>query len=211
MARSIAWQPGYGGDLLYLAPDGDAVAVTERGLATGVGGVVRLVLGVARLGEADLRGWWNCHGLDDVGSYVLSRSLPRTWRSAALELDVLSARRRHDDALSGRASALHLFSDELPFRRWACAWLAEQKTAPAVDELLTELESWDDRAAARRLGEWAGEPERGEALGDGLLLGRVARPDPDDEVANSALARRLASAYLGLDRTFRAPYLDLAA
>jgi len=25
---------------------------------------VQLVLGVARLGEADLRGWWACHGLD---------------------------------------------------------------------------------------------------------------------------------------------------
>ena len=185
--------------------------MTEDRLATEVDGIVRLVLGVARLGEADLRGWWSCHGLDRVGSYVLSRSLPRTWRSAALELDILSARRRHDDALSGRASALHLFSDELPFRRWASAWLAEQKTAPAVDELLTELESWDDSAATRRLGEWAGEPEWGEALGDGLLLGRVARPDPDDEVAYSALARRFAAAYRGLDGTFRAPYFDLAA
>ncbi len=186
----------------------NGIAMTEGGLATRVGGVVRLVLGVARLGEADLRGWWNCHGLDRVGSYVLSRALPRTWRSAGLELDVLSARRRHEDALSGRASALHLFSDELPFRRWAAAWLAEQKTADEVNELFAELAGWDDDAARRRLSEWAGEPEPGEALGDGLLLGRAARPDSDDEAALAALARRLAAAYLSLDGIFRAPYFD---
>ncbi|MCY4629474.1 MAG: BrxE family protein [bacterium] len=189
----------------------NGIAMTEGGLATRVGGVVRLVLGVARLGEADLRGWWSCHGLDRVGSYVLSRALPRTWRSAGLELDVLSAQRRHDDALAGRASALHLFSDELPLRRWAAAWLAEQKTADAADELFAELEGWNDDAASRRLSEWAGEPEPGEALGDGLLLGRVVTPDSGDEAALAALARRLAAAYLGLDGTFRAPYFDSEA
>jgi len=195
--------------ICYISRPMSGVAMTAGGLATGVGGVVRLVLGVARLGEADLRGWWNCHGLDRVGSYVLSRALPRTWRSAGLELDVLSAQRRHEDALSGRASALHLFSDELPFRRWASAWLAEQKTATDVDDLLTELERWDDGTARRRLGEWAGEPGPGEVLGDGLLLGRVARPDSDDEAASALLARRLAASYVGLDGTFRAPYFDL--
>lgn len=182
--------------------------MTRNRLATGVGGVVSLVLGVARFGEADLRGWWNCHGLDRVGSYVLSKALPRTWRSAGLELDVLSAQRRHEDALSGRASALHLFSDELPFRRWTSAWLAEQKTATEVDHLLTELEGWDEGTARRRLREWAGEPEPGEVLGDGLLLGRAARPDSGDEEASTTLARRLAAAYLSLNGEFRAPYFD---
>src|SRR4051812_48918110 len=83
--------------------------------------VVRLVLGVARLGEADLAGWWSSHGMDRAGRYVLSRSFRRTWRSVALEVDVLSATRRHNDALGNRRTALHLFSDELPFRRWAAA------------------------------------------------------------------------------------------
>lgn len=148
--------------------------MTEGGVAAGVGGVVRLVLGVARLGEADLRGWWNCHGLDRVGSYVLSRSLPRTWRSAALELDVLSARRRHEDALSGRASALHLFSDELPFRRWASAWLAEQKTAADVDDLFEELASWDDDAASFARGR-----EEVPAEASVVLVGNTSRPHSD--------------------------------
>ena len=173
--------------------------------------MVRLVLGVARLGEADLRCWWSCHGLDEVGSYVLKRMLPRTWRSAALELDVLSARRRHEDALAQRKSALHLFSDELPFRRWASAWLSEQKTADRVDELLVELGEWNSDTALNRLREWTHEPVPGEVLAGGLRLGRVRMPSHEDTEALESIARRLAAAYLSLDESFRAPYFDLAA
>lgn len=176
-----------------------------------VNSVVQLVLGVARLGEADLMGWWGSHGLDQVGSFVLKRTLPRTWRMAALELDVLSAHRRHDDALSSRRSALHLFSDELPFHRWTAAWLSEQKTAVNVDGLLEELGGWDSRSSVERLRNWAGEPERGENIGNGLLLGRVVSSDLEDDAVLGIIAHRLASAYLGLDETFRAPYFDLAA
>ena len=173
--------------------------------------MVRLVLGVARLGEADLMNWWNCHGLDSVGSFVLKRTLPQTWRSAALELDLLSARRRHDDALSARKTALHLFSDELPYRRWTSAWLSEQKTAPGVDDLFDELGGWEGDTATERLREWAGGPEAGEVLGDGLLLGRVPMPGLDDMATLEAIARRLASSYLGLDGLFKAPYFDRIA
>jgi hypothetical protein len=81
---------------------------------------VRLVLGVARLGEADLAGWWGSHGLDRTGSYVLSRMFRQTWRPTALELDIEAAVHRHE-AASGRRRALHLYSDELPLRRWAGA------------------------------------------------------------------------------------------
>ncbi len=169
------------------------------------------MLGVARLGEADLRGWWNCHGLDEVGSYVLERMLPRTWRSAALELDVLSARRRHEDALAERKSALHLFSDELPFRRWTTAWLSEQKTADSVDELLVELGAWNTDTAMSRIRDWTDEPAPGEVLAGGLRLGRVRMPSHHDMEALEGIARRLGAAYLDLDESFRAPYLDLAA
>src|SRR5680860_350034 len=89
--------------------------------------IVRLVLGVARLGENDLRGWWRGHALDDTGQYVLSSMFRRTWRPAALQLDISVAARMHDELL-GRSTALHLFSDLLPCRRWATGWLAEQKT-----------------------------------------------------------------------------------
>jgi hypothetical protein len=86
------------------------------------------VLAVARLGENDQAGWWGCHGLSSTGRYILSSSFPRTWAPAALELDISSATRRHDELLA-RETALHLFSDQLPFRRLALAWLAERKTA----------------------------------------------------------------------------------
>src|SRR6185295_13212969 len=104
---------------------------------------VRLVLGVARLGENDLRGWWQGHALDRTGQYVLSTMFRRTWRPAALQLDVSAATRMHDELL-GRSTALHLFSDLLPFRRWATGWLAEQKTSDDVPDLLIALESWTD-------------------------------------------------------------------
>jgi hypothetical protein len=34
--------------------------------------IVRMVLGVARLGENDLQGWWKGHAIDRTGQYVLS-------------------------------------------------------------------------------------------------------------------------------------------
>ena len=175
-----------------------------------VDSTVRLVLGVARLGEADLKGWWNCHGLSEVGRFVLDRAFPRTARSAGLELDLLSAGRRHDDALSGRTTALHLFSDELPFRRWASAWLSEQKTTSTVAPLFDDLAGWDLAAATRSLREQAGEPGAGEAIGAGLRLGQVRRTDLEDESGLAFLARHLTSAYTELGDVFRAPYFDLA-
>lgn len=176
----------------------------------GVDSTVRLVLGVARLGEADLKGWWSCHGLSEVGRFVLDRAFPRTARSAGLELDLLSARRRHSDALSGRATALHLFSDELPFRRWASAWLSEQKTTSAVAPLFDDLAGWDIPTAVASLREQAGPPGAGEAIADGLRLGQVRRSDLADESGLAVLARSLASAYSELGDVFRAPYFDLA-
>jgi hypothetical protein len=170
--------------------------------------VTRLVLGVARLGEADLAGWWSTHGLDRPGRYVLSRSLPRTWRSGALELDVLSAARRHEDALDRRRTALHLFSDELPFRRWAAAWLAEQKTASRPDPLFAELIGWDLDSARSVLADWAGPAPGGEVVGNGLLLGELGQAELADADALVAAARLLAGAYPAIDGMFRAPYFD---
>ena len=74
---------------------------------------VRLVLGVSRLGDADLAGWWSTHGLDEVGEYVLADLFPRTWRMAAVELSIASATKRHSDFLPDRSNILHLFSANL--------------------------------------------------------------------------------------------------
>lgn len=170
---------------------------------------VRTVLGVARLGEADLRGWWSCHGLDRAGSFVLQRAFPRTALAAGLELDLLSARRRHEDALAGRASALHLFSDVLPFRRQASAWLSEQKTAAVPDPLLAELADWDLSSAEASLRGHGGVVEAPQVLADGLRLGEVRRSDLDSDTQLSSVACCLAAAYAELGDTFRAPYFDL--
>ena len=168
-----------------------------------------MVLGVARLGEADLRGWWRCHGLDRAGSFVLGRAFPRTAGPAGVELDMLSARRRHDDALARRSSALHLFSDGLPFRRRTSAWLSEQKTAPVPDPLLDELAGWDTSSAEASLSAGA-DIGPAQVLADGLRLGSLGRSVLDDDAELASVARRLSAAYTGLGATFKAPYFDLA-
>lgn len=177
--------------------------------ATGVEDATRLVLGVARLGEADLAGWWGSHGLDRAGSYVLARSFRRTWRSAALELDIEAASRRHEDMTAGRRTALHLFSDELPFRHWATAWLAEQKTAPELSPIFDELAAWDLAAGRAAIEGWAGQAPRVEVVGEGLRVGALSRSEVDDPAAVASAARLLAATYLRIDGPFRVPYFDL--
>jgi hypothetical protein len=172
---------------------------------------VRLVLGVARLGENDLRGWWQGHALDRTGQYVLSSTFRRTWRAAALELDVAAASRMHDELL-GRSTALHLFSDLLPFRRLAAGWLAEQKTTTDAADLFNIVEAWTADSAISALLDWCGpvEPRQGEALGNGLLLGRLSSTDLDDPAMSLQTARLLSAAYLDQTGQLRPPYLDLA-
>ena len=177
--------------------------------AGAVNETVRLVLGVARLGETDLAGWWSTHGLDSAGRWVLARAFRRTWRSAALEIDVESAARRHADATAGRETALHLFSDELPFRRWATSWLAEQKTASETSSLFGELASWDLDAARASLADWSGSQPSTEVIGEGLRLGTLRRGDLEEVEALLRVARQLAAAYGAIDHVFRVPYFDL--
>jgi hypothetical protein len=172
---------------------------------------VRLVIGVARLGENDLRGWWQGHAMDRTGQYVLSGMFRRTWRSAALELDIAAATRMHNDLL-GRASALHLFSDLLPYRRWAASWLAEQKTRADTDPLLSTVEGWTAEIAVESLRAWSGQREapQGEPLGEVILLGRMTAIDLADLPTLRRAAQVLAAAYLGQTGPLRPPYFDLA-
>ena len=172
---------------------------------------VRLVLGVARLGENDLRGWWQGHAMDRTGRYVLSGMFRRTWRPAALELDMAAATRMHNELL-GRPSALHLFSDLLPFRRWAAGWLAEQKTSEETDPLLTALEGWTAGTATESVRAWSGRSQapRGERLGEGLLVGRMTAIELADPSMLKGTAQVLAAAYLDQTGPLRPPYFDLA-
>jgi hypothetical protein len=170
--------------------------------------VIDLVLGVARLGESGLRGWWQSHGLDQAGQYVLGGSFPRTWRSAALELAITSAKRRQEEML-GRPTALHLFSDELPFRRLANAWLAEQKTGGDTSRI-DSFANWTTETAVESLRSWTGTSVAGEVVGSGLLLGRFNGAELGDPATLASIAQQLATAYLDQSGDFRAPYFDLA-
>ena len=173
--------------------------------------IVRLVLGVSRLGENDLRGWWQGHALDRTGQYVLSGMFRRTWRSAALEIDISAAVRVHDELL-GRSTALHLFSDSLPYRRWAAAWLGEQKTTDDPSDLVRTMETWTAEQAVSAVRGWCGPvaPRHVEPLGNGLLIGRLSSGDLADPAVLAQTARLLCSAYLEQDGALRPPYFDLA-
>jgi hypothetical protein len=142
---------------------------------------------------------------------VLSGMFRRTWRPAALELDIAAATRMHNDLL-GRANALHLFSDLLPYRRWASNWLAEQKTRADTDPLLSTLEDWTAETANESLRAWSGqsEPPPGEHLGEGMLLGRITAIDLSDKPTLHRAAQVLAAGYLGQIGPLRPPYFDLA-
>jgi hypothetical protein len=139
---------------------------------------------------------------------VLSGAFPRTWRWAALELGIASAKRRHEEVLA-RPTALHLFSDQLPFRRLASAWLAEGKTGGDPSRI-EEFAGWTTQRATDSLRAWTGMPPAvGEIVGSGLLLGRLTSSELHDAATLVSVARQLAAAYLDLDE-FRAPYFDLA-
>jgi hypothetical protein len=179
--------------------------MTTTGIDTN--GAIRPLLGVARLGEQSLRGWWRSHGLGKGGQYVLGKAFPRTYRSAALELDILSAARRHDDLL-GRSTALHLFSSAFPFRRWAEAWLSEQKTLEP-DPFFDQLAGWDLDSSLVALRSWVGDSPGGEPVGDGLLLGQISQSELEDEAELLPYARLLVAAYIDQAGTLRPPYFDL--
>jgi hypothetical protein len=178
-----------------MSANGNSTALTE---------VVRAVLLVARLGEADRRSWWGTQSFGAAGRVVLKQRLPRTWRMAAVELDIAAARNRHDEIIE-RTNAVHLFSDNWPARRWASAWLAEQKTADLPDEFLPRLEVMPDGEIADLLRVPGANPAiPSNAVRVGAVhtdaLGSV------EELAGSV--RTLAAVYAGMD-AFAVPYLEV--
>jgi hypothetical protein len=170
----------------------------------------QLVVAVARLGEADLAGWWRSHGLDTVGEYLLPDLFPRTAVIAGAELAVLSAAKRHADALPDRDDVLHLFGEPLPAFAQAMAWLAELKTG-GEQVFLDDLRQWTSCDMAREaLANLTGEPAPGEQIGATLRLGRVSAEALADPTQAAATARSLAAAYVGQGDEVAIPYYDLA-
>ncbi len=172
---------------------------------------VRLVLGISRLGDADLAGWWSTHGLDDVGEYVLSDLFPRTWKVTAVQMSLTSALKRHRDFLPDRSNIVHLFSDRLRFALQAQELLAELKTG-GDEGLLDHLQGWTSRELAEaELHEWVGPSPQGERLGQVTRLGVLSADALDDEEQALSAARLLASAFLGQDSELVIPYFDVTS
>ena len=163
------------------------------------------ILSVVRLGDLDHQGWWRSHGLDETGSFLLGRSFKRTWAATAMELSMVSARVRHNEALS-RRDAVHLFSDELPVYRLVHSWLLEQK----LEDDLVPFESFQS-ATTDELFDRLPQPSEVERRAAGLYMGTVTRSDLDDGTSLDDVVSVLLGAYRTLEHEFLAPYIDLAS
>jgi hypothetical protein len=195
----------------YILP----FALTTFEFSAGVGELsaeddVRVLLGIARLGEADLAGWWNTRLFTRAGRFVLSRSFPRTWKPAGGQLLILSCARWHNHAFSGRPSAIHLYSPHLPALGWAHAWLAEQKTTVPIDPLFDELVSWTDVGdATKAIDQWLPESAaEAEVVAGNLCLGTVNAHSLRDPAEASAVVEQLAKHYVPTANALQIPYFD---
>lgn len=165
---------------------------------------IRLVLGVARLGEADLNAWWSSQGLNPSVSFALA-GFRRTGAVVGAELALLSATRRHDQLLP-RRNAVHMFSPHLPFVGWAGAYLAELKSN-CTRKLLEELSGWTNlKVAAAALEVWRDDLGHSDAAPSTVTTADLADPP----VAIALLAR-FVDAYLAASGELSVPYVDLAS
>jgi len=161
---------------------------------------VRLVLGVARLGEADLARWWSSQGLNPAVAFALA-GFRRTGRVVGAELMLLSAVRRHRQVLP-RDNAVHLFSAHLPYLHWAQAHLAEMKTS-GHPSLLEEFSEWSTAGAATAvIRRWRQDIGPARRSGDTVTSSKLSDP---------ALLAWLVDGYLDTrDGELSVPYVDLA-
>lgn len=164
---------------------------------------IQSLLAVVRLGDVDRLGWWRSHSVDENAEYVLGHAFPDTWMATGLELAMESARIRHDAALD-RPSAVHVFSDYLPFHRLLRSWLIERKLERDFEPL-----TWLPNASTEDLRVRLGSAVGGERRGSGMYMGDVPPDHVEDETALNELLPRLVGAYAGLDAEFLAPYVDL--
>ena len=164
---------------------------------------IRLVLGVARLGEADLAGWWSSQGLNPAVRFALA-GFRRTSAIVGAELALLSAVRRHQQVLP-RTNAVHLFSPHLPFAQWTQAHLAELKSI-GTSELVDELRSWTTvDQAGQRLAEWIGTVAPADEAGSTVTVDDLAAAE-----TRAALLVHLTTRYLDQSSQLDIPYVDLA-
>ena len=206
-----SWSPAatdvlqaWGSRSIYARP----VATAEEVLNTDLG-LGWLPVAIARLGDMDVHGWWRSHGMDSIGEYVLSDLFPRTWSVAGAEISLLSAAKRHHDALPERANVLQLFGEPFPAFRQAVAWLAELKTGGDTSSI-DALRKWDRATATELLRQLLGEPPSGERIAGTQRLGQLSREALTDHHAMMVAGRALASAYVDQTDGLHIPYFDLA-
>lgn len=168
--------------------------------------IVETVLLVARLGEADLHGWWGSRAFGAAGRVVLKQRLPNTWRLAAAELAVESAASRHREVLS-RPTAVHLFGGSWPVRRWTNAWVSEQKTQRPPDAFFEELASLGLDDITARLGRRQRPASAGSSTA--VRLGTVSRAACETPSGLVAHVQDLATIYVGSSSDFVVPYFDM--
>lgn len=168
--------------------------------------IVRTVLTVARLGETDHFGWWGTRSFGAAGRVVLRQRVERTWRMAAIELDVASAANRNNDVID-RRNAAHLFSDNWPVRRWASAWVSEQKTTQPPDEFFDQLET----ASTEQLLALLPSGVELDSSANATRVGEISADSFDDPAALVGPVRQLAAAYVALGSDFMVPYLEVEA
>lgn len=162
---------------------------------------VRLVLGIARLGEVDLAGWWSSQGLNPAVAFALA-GFRRTGRVVGAELALLSAVRRHRQILP-RDNAVHLFSPRLRYLRWAQAHLAELKTS-GRSSLLDELSGWATVGTATAIiRQWR------QAIAP-ASASRAAGVVTEKDLSDPALFAWLVDGYLETQGELSVPYVDLA-
>jgi len=168
--------------------------------------ILRPVLLVARLGEADLRGWWGTHSFGPAGRVVLKQRLPRTWRMAAIELDIAAAANRHNKIID-RRNAIHLFSDNWPVRRWTNAWVSEQKTASPPDDVFERLEAVSEKQISSSLAE--AKPAPVSVHGPAVRIGTIEKGALEDPTSIAQSVAELAGAYAEMNKAFLVPYLEV--
>jgi hypothetical protein len=123
---------------------------------------------------------------------------------AAVELDIAAAKNRHDEIID-RSNSVHLFSDNWPVRRWASAWVAEQKTADPPDPFFEELESISDDDITARI---AANPVETDLTGQAVRIGTVHRDDLGSADALAPFVAELAAVYAKAEH-FIVPYLEV--
>ena len=114
-----------------------------------------------------------------------------------------SARIRHEGVLE-RSSAIHLFSDHLPFRQLLRSWLIERK----LERDLAPL-GWTRTADLDDLRRKVGPLSTGERRAQGLFLGTVTAAALESPGEQQRLLEVLSGAYANMRSEFVAPYVDV--